>query len=350
MSLSSRMRSLLRDDRGATAALVALFMTSTLGLTAAAVDLGVLYTARSELQSAADAAALAAANTMISRDANNNAHAATSTSLSTARTISGANKAIGINVPLKNPAGNDFTIGYWDTQTGDFDPNRTGMGINNTDDLTGVRVKIRRDASANTPVSTYFAGIVGLQAANVDAASTAFLGYPASVPSGTVDLPIAVVASAITDSGQPNCGDSLTFHSSGDQNAEWTTFFTWPANDNTVDHYVCGCLPVPALKLGDQINMTNGNLSNNTFRDLQDRFEANAVNGHWTVTLPVIAQPGMGANQGTVVGFMNFDITQVRTAPFKDLTGTLKCQMVVPNSSTGGDNFGSRASASKLVR
>jgi Flp pilus assembly protein TadG len=329
--------------------LVAVSLTATIGLTASAVDLGMFYVAKAELQNAADAAALAAADTMVSYDANGNASTATGTALASARTISGANQAIGVNVPLKDPAGSDFTIGYWDTTTGDFDPNRTGMGILNPDDLTGVRVKIRRDDQANTPLDTYFAGIVGLRTLNLTATSTAFLGWSGQVPAGTVDLPIAVAASAITNNNLPDCGKSLTFHSENDENSEWTTFFTSPANNPNVDAYVTGDLEIPELKVGDQVNVINGNLSNSTFDDLKTRFDQNAVGGVWTVQLPVVTWDA-NSTVATISGFCNFSITEVRGAPDKDLTGTLACQMVIPNSSTGGGNYGTRATTSRMVR
>jgi hypothetical protein len=58
----------------------------------------------------------------------------------------------------------------------------------------------------------------------------------------------------------------------------------------------------------------------------------------------------MGSNLATVAGFCTFVITDVRTAPDKDLTGFLRCQIVVPSSGTGGGNFGSRAALSRLAR
>lgn len=349
-TLLSKLRRLWREERGATAVMFTVFLTGSMGLVGASVDLGALYSAKAQLQNAADAAALAAANTMIGLDANNNAVAQTGTALASAQTYSAANQALGVALQLKNPPGDDFTIGFWDKDTGTFDPNRTGMGVSNPDNLTGVQVTVRRDNSANTPVSTFFAGIVGLPRVEMSAKSTAFLGWPGNVPAGTVDLPIAVLASAVAGGGTPDCGESLTFHANGDQNAEWTTFFTWPANNPNVDAYVTGDLQVPALQVGDEINLTNGNLSNGTFQDLQARFEANAVGGQWPVTLPVISAPGCGANQGTISGFATFVVTEVRTAPFKDLTGFLKCQAVVPSSGTGGGNYGSRATYSRLAR
>lgn len=351
MTLFTKLRKLFHEDSGVTAALVAVSLTATVGLSAAAIDMGVVYSARSELQNAADAAALAAATTMFSVDSKHNATTQTSTALSTADQYSRANKALGVALPLKNPVGNDFTIGFWDTDLGDFDPNRTGLGLTNPDDINAVRVRVRRDEQANTPVQTYFANIVGVPQVALSAVSTAFRGYASSSPTGGVTLPIAVLDTAITSSGSPNCGEYLTFHSQNEQNAEWTTFFTWPSNDNTVDHYVCGCLPTPELEVGDTIYVTNGNLSTGTWNDLRDRYNSNKdANGTWAVTLPVVSAGGSSTSV-TVAGFTTFVITEVRGSPYKDLTGYLQCQTVLPGSTTGdGGNYGTRAATAKLIR
>ena len=51
---------LLRDQRGASAVLIALLLVVLLGIAALAIDLGYLYVTRYELQNVADSAALAA--------------------------------------------------------------------------------------------------------------------------------------------------------------------------------------------------------------------------------------------------------------------------------------------------
>ncbi len=351
MTLFTKLRKLLRDDSGVTAALVAVSLTATVGMSAAAIDLGVLYSARSELQNAADSAALAAATTMFSVDSEHNVTVQTSTALSTADQFSRANKALGKALPLKSPPGDDFTIGFWDTDAGAFDPYRTGMGLTNPDDINAVQVRVRRDDQANTPVGTYFANIVGVPQVGMSAVSTAFRSYASSSPSGGTTLPIAVLDTAITSGGQPNCGEYLTFHSQNEQNAEWTTFFTWPSNDQNVDNYICGCLPSPELEVGDTIYVTNGNLSTNTWNDLRDNFNHNkGSDGTWTVTLPVVSAGGSSTSV-TVAGFTTFVITEVRGSPNKDLTGYLQCQTVLPGSTTGdGGNYGTRAATAKLIR
>ena len=60
-----RMRGMLRNERGATIALVAVSLTAMLGMGALAVDLGMLRKARVDAQRTADAAALAGASAFI---------------------------------------------------------------------------------------------------------------------------------------------------------------------------------------------------------------------------------------------------------------------------------------------
>lgn len=333
-----------KDQRGAVAAMIAVGLTALVGFTSLAVDLGVIYSAKAELQNAADAAALAAANTMVSTSGEVTV-ATPETALQTARTISLANEALGVNLTLLDQ---DFVIGFWDTGTGDFDPTRIGFS-SDPSDLTAVRVTVRRDNNANTPVSTFFAGILGINTVNVTATATAFLGFPGSVPGDTVDLPIAILQDKVRSGDAPLCGEELSFHSENGETAEWTTFFMWPSDSNTVDNYVCDCWDTPELKIGDIINVVNGNLSNNVFIHLRNRFNANQVDGEWTVTLPVV-DPGSSPTQSTVVGFMKFTITSVQTAPYKNVTGYLHCGGAVPGSSSGGTDFGTRAATAVLIR
>ncbi len=346
------LRALVREERGAVAVAVAVFLTSMVGLTGAAVDMGMFYTAKGELQNAADAAALAAANTMLTSDQNNITSAQPDVAEATASQISQANKALDVPLTMRPE---DYTIGFWDFATSDFDPDRTGPSAN-PDDLTAVRVTLRRDDVANSPVSTMFTRIVGLQQVNLQATSTAFIGWAGSTPAGGVDLPIAVDEWAVNSGDGPKCGEAIEFHSENDENGSWTSFFDWPADDPTVHQYASGQKTAPELKVGDEINITNGNLSNCTFRSLQQRFESEGTdtNGdhhadEWQVQLPVYKH---GSNSGSaeVVGFATMVITDVQTAPDKNIVGYLKCGVTIPDSGTSDFNSGSRAQYAKLIQ
>ena len=346
-----RAKKLLAEDRAGVAMVTAVMLTALVALVGTAVDLGILFTAKSQLQNAADAAALAAADTMIVWDSQNQATTQPDTAISTAQQLTLANDALGQSLTLLSQ---DITMGFWDGAVGDFDPDRTGPS-SDPDDLTGVKVKVRRDDLANSPVTTFFAGMVGIDEVGVNATATAFLGYAGSVEAGTVDLPIAVDETALNNGDGPLCGTSIEFHDENNENGSWTSFFEWPTNDPTVKSYIQGMSESPALKVGDMINLINGNLSNNTFDALKSRFESEGTDtdgdgdaDEWLVVLPVYKS---GANSGAaeLTGFAHMVITGVETAPNKRVTGYLQCGKVIPNSQTGGTDFGTRATYSKLV-
>jgi Flp pilus assembly protein TadG len=343
---------LWRQDRAGVATIIAVMLSALLAMIAAGVDLGLLYTTKAELQNAADAAALAGAATLITWDASNHVSAQSDTALATAQQVALANQAGGVSLELLEQ---DVTMGLWAASAAQFDPEHIGPS-SNPDYLSACRVVLRRDSLANGPVGTLFAGVVGLTQVPITATATAHLGYAGDVPAGTVDLPIAIKDTALQGGSGPNCGESIEFHAEGNENAEWTTFFTSPANDPHVMDYLNGTLPMPALNLGDQVNVTNGVLSNNVFNTLADLFQSrgtdtngDGVADEWVVMVPVISGGG-GASTATIAGFAHLKITQVRPAPDKDLIATLECGMVAPGSSTGGGNYGTRAATPKLVK
>ncbi len=340
----------LREERGAIAVAVAVLLTGVVGLTGAATDLGVVYTARGQLQNAADSAALAAAKNMMAQDpVTLDAITTPSEAQATAHQLTQANKALGHGLLLLDP---DYTIGHWDLEAEAF--TRTGASAD-PNDINAVEVTLRKDDLANSPVTTMFAGIVGISQVDVAAKSLAFVGYANAIPEdGGLGIPIAVKDTAINPGGGPSCGTQLTFHDENNENASWTTFDRWPSNSPTVDKFVCDCYGVPYLKIGDTINITNGNLSNNVFRHLRSRFESEGTDidgdGHleWVVILPVIpAEANSGAAE--VLGFATFEMEEVHAAPLKMVRGVLRCDTIIPSAETGGPNFGARAGNPKLV-
>jgi len=343
--LIKRFHKLLRSEAAAVAALVAVSLMGTAGLLAAAVDLGVVYTARAELQNAADSSALAGAATLIVQNGSGALLTQPSVAIATAAQYAAANKALGVSLTMRTE---DLTMGFWDSQTHSFDPNRIGPS-GNPDDLNAVQVTLRRDKFANSPVTTYFARILGINEVQVTATATAILGYPGKVPGAVVDLPIAVHKDAVGDGNGPTCGKNIIFRSEQTEQGEWTTFFAFPANDVDVRKYVTGQETIPELKVGDPISEMNGQLSQGTFQALKSRFESEKKDEGWLVFLPVV-DPGADSSSSVVDGFMYFMITDVRDAPDKEVHGYMKCGVYVPGSVSGGGNYGARAAIPVLAR
>ncbi|MCF8032501.1 MAG: hypothetical protein K9K66_08320 [Desulfarculaceae bacterium] len=351
MTWLGRLHKLCKQDRAGIAALAAIFLTTTVALTGAAVDIGMMASVRSELQNAADASALAGAGTLISWDASNSALAQPETALAEAQAMAYQNTSQGINLQL---ALEDITLGLWQEDAHAFDPDHIGA-TSDPNNISACRVIIRRDVTINSPVPTIFLGILGIDTVNVSAISTGHLGWAGTAGAGQVDLPIAVKEDALTGSGLI-CGQEITFRNEANENGEWTTFFTYPSNDPAVRGYVDGSDTVPALEVGNQVAVTNGTLSQQTFDSLNSRFQSEGTDldgdgtaDWWQVILPVISSGDGGASTAEIAGFANMVIHEVRGAPDKEIIASLQCGMVVPDSKTGGGNFGSRAATPVLV-
>ena len=384
MTWLTKITKLVKEESGAMAVMVAMGMTALVGFTGAAVDLGSVFSAKAELQNATDAAALAAAQTMITYTQELQAVATPEEALAQAHLLTGKHNTVQLvpsdpedpeseKVPVQVPLvmlEDDFEIGRWDHDLGDFE--YTGFSSDPAD-LTAVRVKLRRDDLANTPVSTFFAKMAGLGSVDLKTTTVAFLGYAGSVPPGVNPgeegtdpgggteggglpvLPICVHASAIGDGKNFPDGMYLEFHSENDETAVWHAFFHYHANDPIVKRYVDQTYLSPPVKIGDTISIINGNLSVNTFRALEGRFktpvgEGGRNNGTWEepepwlVYLPVCeSKQHCGCKPSNVVGFVTYEIHSVRSAPYKDVAGFVRAGYVIPNSITTGANFGTRA-------
>jgi hypothetical protein len=156
-------------------------------MTAFAVDMSWLVLARSELQNAADAAALAGANRLgdnyvlfslkTQTAANKTAliKDAVSTAKASAKTYAAANSAGGVSSLVLLDS--DIDVGY---------TNASGTFTSNSTDATlypnTIKVTLRRDSTANTSLSMFFAPTLGISTVDVQAQATA-MGYGGRVDS-----------------------------------------------------------------------------------------------------------------------------------------------------------------------
>ena len=172
-----KLKRLIKDDAGVIALLAAVFLPVLIGFAGMAVDLGMLYSSRLQLQNATDAAALAAARDLII-DNGGFAEANYYGSAAAAETLTEANELLGDQLLWLET--DLFEAGLWDSDTGDFA--YTGFS-NDPDDLTAARVTLTRN------IDTIFIKIVNIVQVPVTVKSTAFLGCAGD---GTrADLPIA---------------------------------------------------------------------------------------------------------------------------------------------------------------
>lgn len=176
-------RNRTQQRRGNVVVLSAVMMVAMLGLVAFAVDLGLILTARTELQRSADAAALSAAWELIN-EANLGTDPVQTSSISDARTV--ANDYAGRNVVrsdaptvdlnANNAADGDVVFGYLANPA---DP-AAAMDYSNPAQFNAVTVRVRRNATRNGAVTLFFARIFGVNESSLEAEATAVVNSQVS--------------------------------------------------------------------------------------------------------------------------------------------------------------------------
>jgi Flp pilus assembly protein TadG len=139
--------------RGVIVVLTATLLIVLLAMIAFAVDVGFLNLARTQLQAAADAAALAGAAAL-----SDNA------TVVEAQKIADANFVAGRSVQLNS---SDVVTGAWDANTRSFTPS--------TSAINAVKVTVRTDAASGGPTALFFARVLGLTSVDESASAIASL-------------------------------------------------------------------------------------------------------------------------------------------------------------------------------
>jgi len=167
--------------RGAIAVLAPVLMIPMMAMVAFAIDYGYLLKTRAALQRAADAAALAAVRDLVP-SANGTQNLA-----AVRETVRQYAKANISEIAL-------FSVLDADIKIGRYDPKTVYTNFTILDDgiLDTVRVTLRRDTQANSPVSLFFARVIGINTANVSATATAVLQKASIIPPGSDVLPFSI--------------------------------------------------------------------------------------------------------------------------------------------------------------
>ena len=252
MKIYNQIINKFKDQRGGVAIIVAIIVVFiVIALMALAVDVGRLYATKNELQNVADAAALAGAGKL--GDIYSNLTAAQQDThdfsndraaiVASVRDVVGAgkNKVGGENITIDT---GDITIFNVTLESGnlkygdiagendDFDPTNP----NSIPDA--VRVRARRDdtAGGNSPIGTFFGGILGFGTANVLADATAALTTLDEVGPGEMNMPVGLSESWFDP---PHCEDTIAFSPTPSSCAGWHNFFD-PINANAMSNKLLG--------------------------------------------------------------------------------------------------------------
>ena len=387
------------DRRGVAMVTVLVALAALIAAAALAIDVGLVWAARTQLQNATDAAALAGAAHLIDK-------VGPSVTLSEAQTAvhdqAGLNKSVAVAVPSGLAVDSaDILVGHWDLATRSFN---SSVDLSDPNDVNAVDVTTRQDGIANSPVPAIMARILGRDAFSVSARATAYLGFAGRVGPGKLDLPIAIDCCKLrgpdckqdycsTIASPPNpCALSATvpahqgaatvtcleFTNSADQNACWTEYSETNSSVNTsgindivktgyqgeVDSlypiFVDNGTKTPVIdEVKQRMQGTGGYVGKGAGADRYPPYDG--YSDSWVVGLPVIecqtADHCSGGTHAMMVGFVCFEIREVLVAPDKIIKGRFLCpsdplfaECPIGPTGTGGDDFGIRADFPVLVR
>ncbi|CAB3792378.1 hypothetical protein LMG28688_03497 [Paraburkholderia caffeinitolerans] len=244
-----------KKQKGTVAVTVALAMAFLLGIGAMAIDLGNLLVARSELQNAADAAALAGAGCLYRRTECSNTTApepdwtdAQAKASSFATSPAPAPTNLVQHAVLKVVA---TASGFWNVTGSPAGLQTPGTFTPGTNDMPAVQVTVVKDkANANGGVPVFLAGIFGTTFLKAGAVATAVISRPGYVGAGGL-FPLAIPQCMYTSywntstnspvtyqgtpipgqtepqtTGQPIVFDMASTYHAGtcNQTAQWTSF------------------------------------------------------------------------------------------------------------------------------
>lgn len=330
---------LIRGTEGATAVMTAISILTAVGSMALAIDLGHLYVVKSELQRAADAGALAAAQGLLNLPPGTSGPVPMSSTIpdcaratNFAQNVVQSNTADGGNLSLPLA---DVTFGAWDQTAKVFNP----IGCANPNLVNAVRVVTRKDTTANNPVPLYFAGILPGGSRNKDLTATA-IGIIGPPVAGKKTFPLAVDADKVPPNNVP-----FRIHlnpSPGDDGC-WHTYKDNSSSTSDIRDYITGDKPSPELRVGDQINVKEG-VSDSALKEIGKQSLP------YDVLVPIIPANSSHSGWQPVEGFATLRITDVvsQGSP-KYVEGYIVPDFISPNTEPGGPNYGTMSPYARIV-
>lgn len=351
----------MQDTRGAVAVTVAIMLVVLLSFAALALDISNAMIARNELQNVADASALAGARqlgviyqalpegipytTYVLSDSSAVVNAATSVAL--------ANQARQVTISLNSA---DIVIGVWNSGPRTLTLGNVGA--------TGVRVTARRDGGANGPVTTWLAGIMGINSMNVVATATAALTGTGTLLPGEANAPFGL--DELIFNNPAYCNTPIQFYPTNNPPsgcAGWNTFLENPPNANTektiVDGLAANSYLTPQITAGQtSLEYIGGNVASAfpslinlfTVKQVPDTTGVSPTGRCWNVTVPVYANQNCSNPGGALltIGFASACVWNVQGVPTQQIDAIITCGQV-SNGQGGGGSFGTLGSIPGLV-
>jgi Flp pilus assembly protein TadG len=364
-------RDVVVQNHGVIATMVAVLLISLLGFVALVMDFGFALVTRNQLQNIADGAALAGSRQL------GRIYEALTPAAQQGYVLTGGNKSAILTevreIGESNVAGgkvisintDDIVIGRWNNTTRQLTPTDVHPDA--------VSVVVRRDSQANSPLSTFFAGLVGTPNLHVSARATAALMGLKEVPAGELNAPFAI-SHAWFDNHADFCDRPIQFSptNSSEGCAGWHTFFQAPTSQNLrriLNGLRDDTFTSPgAIADETQFNFINfsGNTAGVGFRRFRALYNDKAIcsttgtlcsAGPCGGTCEFSAFVGVynasdcanPSTPRTIVGFATATIDEVEN-PGRIIRGRVQCDIVRPNMRRGGPHFGTKGSIPGLVQ
>ena len=305
------MRQTRKSERGAILVATVLALPALLALAAVGIDTGRIAFTATEVQNVADAAATAGAQNLLKGGT-------ATTARSQAQTV-GAQNAVNGSGATVLPA--QIEVGQYNYTTHAF--------VNGAAPPSAVR------ATPSVTVSNLFAGILGSSFANTTVTKTATAGFSglgqaaATLPLAIGDCNFPALSSCFQTAG---CLPSLTQVPSTTDNTGFTSFFDGATSGPAIAAYLpsaCGGTKTPpVVKVGDSINLANGQSNGQALKGVQDCVQK----GFTTFLVPIVKCSGNFNQSSTVTGFATIIVDSVVAtgnpkgvnlhAIFQDVQGT----------------------------
>lgn len=359
------------NEKGVVAILVAITILVFVGIAALAVDVGYMMVGKTELQRVADGAALSGAR-MLGRiyECNGNivtcpapmpyqdqlSYNADSVAIGDAsKAVAGLNQAGGSTTGITlNDA--DIVIGNWNATSKNVDP----VTLTSPD---AVRVTARKDASANGPITTFFAKVMGKNTMNVSATATAALTGQSTAGPGGLPIPVGISLAWFKLPRETYCNQNIKFYPTGSMEgcAGWHTYTNSPANASKlrklIEDLKDGTFTSPATTIYESVFDFTGGTVASAFDDMKalfDYMKTRDDDGNpntWTTSVVVYNKTDCSnPNEDLeIVGFSTVVIHTVLVTPEKTIVAEVKCDNVEPGRG-GGGNYGTKGSIPGLVQ
>jgi Flp pilus assembly protein TadG len=359
---------LIKNSEGAVAITIALVMIILLGVTAFAIDFGIVFVTNKQLSNAADSGALAGARALgyyrclelaVTPEDCVPVNGVIPTGSPGEAVKPKVVEAVGDNSAFDTSTLNvdpdsDIILGKWTSATQTFIPGES--------ECNAVRVIVRKETgSDNGPVQSFFGHIFQVSQYDTSKEAIAAMTGLSIAPEGTL-VPIGV-------SVQKCPAPQIRMQKTSESCVGWTTL-NKTINVNTPNMLEAVSKPSAELRVGDWIAF-GGGVNAPVFKAFHDIFEEkkDPATGLWEVMMPVFDEPADCSNPNQtlkIIGFATVNISCVDwtgsasiVRPDCDLTdsqphdnivvGEMKCNVVQEGPGGGGD-FGTYGTIPGLVR